>query len=81
MPTFALGRMAYVTPTAGKKFYLCTLLMVVQGPKAFDDLKNVNGIHCETFQSACLHQRLLEDDGEWCMCLQDAADMKTVCQL
>jgi hypothetical protein len=79
--SFALGRMAYVTPTAGEKFYLRTLLMVVRGAKSFDDLKTVNGVRCETFQSACLRRGLLEDDGEWRMCLQDAADMQTGCQL
>ena len=79
--TFVLGQIAYVTPTAGEKFYLCTLLMVVRGPKSFDDLKTVNGIHCKTFQSVWLHRGLLEDDGEWCMCLQDAADIQTGCQL
>ena len=73
--------MAYVTPTEGEKFYLRTLLMVVRGAKSFDDLKNVNGVHCETFQSACLHRGLLEDDGEWRMCLQDAADIQTGSQL
>jgi hypothetical protein len=73
--------MAYVTPTAGEKFYLRTLLMVVRGAKSFDDLKTVNGVRCETFQSACLRRGLLEDDGEWRMCLQDAANMQTGCQL
>ena len=73
--------MAYVTPTAGEKFYLRTLLMVVRGPKSFDDHKTVNGIHCEMFQSACLHRGLLEDDGELCMCLQDAADIQAGSQL
>lgn len=78
---FALGRMAYVGPNAGEKFYLRTLLMVVKGPKSFDDLKYVNSEHCDTFQSACLWHGLLEDDGEWHLCLQDAAEMQTGSQL
>ena len=73
--------MAYVGPNAGEKFYLRTLLMVVKGPKSFDDLKYVNSEHCDTFQSACLQHGLLEDDGEWHLCLQDAAEMQTGSQL
>ena len=51
---FALGRMIYVGPTAGEKFYLRTLLMVTKSPKSFNDLKTVDGILCESFHDACL---------------------------
>lgn len=37
--TFALGRMTYVGPTAGERFHLRTLLMVIKGPISFDALK------------------------------------------
>ena len=77
----ALGRIAYVGPTAGEKFYLRTLLMVVKGPKSFDDLKTVNGICYPTFQEACLRRGLLENDGEWQICLEDAATVQTGSQL
>lgn len=40
--TFAIGCMTYVGPTAGKRFYFCTLLMVVKGPRSFDDIKTVD---------------------------------------
>ena len=79
--SFAIGRMTYVGPTAGERFYLRTLLIVVRGPKSFDDLKTVNGEHCETFQRACVKRGLLEDDGEWEICLQDAVEIKTGSQL
>ena len=79
--SFAIGRMTYVGPTAGERFYLRTLLIVVRGPKSFDDLKTVNGEHCETFQRACVKRGLLEDDGEWEICLRDAAEIKTGSQL
>ena len=73
--------MIYVGPTAGEKFYLQTLLMIIKGPKSFDDLKTVNGEICETFHEACLRHGLLEDDREWEICLQDAAEIKTGTQL
>lgn len=78
---FALGRMAYVGPTAGEKFYLRTLLMVVKGPKSFDDLKTVDGFYCSTFQEACVKRGLLEDDAEWHICLKDATTIQTGSQL
>ena len=69
--------MVYVAPTAGERFHLRMLLMVVRGPRSFDDLKNVDGEVCETFHEACLRRGLLEDDGEWEICLRDAAEIQT----
>lgn len=40
---FALGRMYFIKPTAGKQFYLHTFLTVVKGPKSFEDLRRVPG--------------------------------------
>lgn len=77
----ALGRMTYVGPTAGERFYLCLLLMVVKGPISFEDLKMVNGHICNTFHEACLKRNLLEDDSKWQMCLQDATKIQTGAQL
>ena len=79
--SFAIGRMMYIGPTAGERFYLRTLLMVTKGPKSFDDLKSVNDEICESFQDACLRRGLLEDDNEWEICLHDASEIKTGCQL
>lgn len=62
---FAIGRIYYAGPTAGERFHLRTLLMVVKGAKSFDDLK----------------RGLLEDDGEWRICLEDAAEIQTGSQL
>ena len=79
--SFALGRMIYVGPTAGERFYLRTLLMIVRGPRSFEQLKTVDGEVCETFHEACLRRGLLEDDGEWEICLRDAAEIQTGSQL
>ena len=78
---FAIGRMIHVGPTAGEKFYLRTLLMVVKGPTSFEDLRTVDGVLCGSFHEACLKRGLLEDDGEWRLCLQDAAEIQTGSQL
>ena len=79
--SFALGRMTYVGPTAGERFHLRTLLMIVRGPTSFNDLKKVDGDICESYHDACLRRGLLEDDGEWEICLQDAVEIKTGSQL
>ena len=44
-------------------------------------MKTVDGHVCETFHEACLKHGLLEDDGEWEICLRDAAEIQTGSQL
>ncbi|THH03718.1 hypothetical protein EW146_g10359 [Bondarzewia mesenterica] len=78
---FALGRMYFVPPTAGERFYLRTLLTVVRGPQSFDDLLTFNGVLHATFREACLARGLLADDGEWEQCLREASFMQTGTQL
>lgn len=74
---FAIGRMYFVPPTAGERFYLRTLLTIVKGPTSFQDLRTYNSITYDTFREACLARGLLEDDGEWQLCLQEASVMQT----
>jgi hypothetical protein len=61
--------MTYVGPTAGERFYLRLLLMVVKGPGLFEDLRTINSQMFKTFHGACLKHGLLEDNGKWQMCL------------
>ena len=74
---FAIGRMVYVPPNGGERFYLRTLLTVVKGPTSFAHLRTINGTLYPTFREACLACGLLEDDGEWRQCLQEAAMLQT----
>ena len=53
----------------------------MKGPTLYEDLRTVNNVTHSTFKSACVVLGLLEDDGEWIQCLQDAAIMKTGYQL
>jgi hypothetical protein len=73
----AIGRMYFVSPTAGERFYLRTLLCVVRGPCSFEDLRRHRGRSYTTFRDACLARGLLEDDGEWRQCLEEACHMQT----
>jgi hypothetical protein len=74
----AIGRMFFVAPTAGERFYLRTLLTVVKGAKSFEDLRRYNSHQPHpTFHAACIARGLLEDDGEWRQCLQEASVMQS----
>jgi hypothetical protein len=74
----AIGRMFFVPPTAGERFYLRTLLTVVKGAKSFEDLRRYNSNEpYPTFHAACIARGLLEDDGEWNQCLGEASLMLT----
>jgi hypothetical protein len=73
----AIGRMYFVPPTAGERFYLRTLT-VVRGAKSFEDLRRYDSIDpYPTFHAACIARGLLEDDGEWSQCLAEASVMQT----
>jgi hypothetical protein len=69
----AVGRMYFVQPTAGERYYLRVLLCHVPGAKGFDDLRTVNGVVHATFQAACQARGLLADDAEWRTCMEEAA--------
>jgi hypothetical protein len=73
----AIGRMYFISPTAGKHFYLRTLLCVVKGPRSFEDLQTYCGHRYSTFRKACLVRGLLKDDSEWQQCLEEACHMQT----
>ena len=74
----AIGRMYFVPPTAGERFYLRTLLTVVKGAKSFDDLRRFQSNDVlPTFHAACIARGLLENDGEWSQCLSEACEMQT----
>lgn len=74
---FAIGRMYFVAPNCGERFYLRMLLTVVKGVKSFQDLRTVNGFTHETFKSTCVALGLLEDDAEWIQCLHEASNTRT----
>ena len=74
---YLLGRMYFVPPTGGERFYLRTLLTVATGPTSFTDLQTFEGVVYPTFQDACRARGLLEDDGEWRICLTEASQIQT----
>ncbi|KAF7372298.1 ATP-dependent DNA helicase [Mycena venus] len=74
---FALGRMYFVAPSGGERFYLRTLLTIVKGPCSHEDLYWYEGVRYDSYRQACLARGILQDDGEWRLCLAEAAQMQT----
>ena len=54
---------------------------MVRGPRSYQDLKTFDGVSYPSFQDACKARGLLEDDGEWRLCLRDATEMQPESQL
>ena len=77
----AIGRMYFVSPIAGERYFLRMLLTHVRGPKSFEALRTVNNVLHPNFKSACLALGLLGDDEEWRHCLDQAANFQTGTQL
>jgi hypothetical protein len=74
---FVISRLYTAHPRAGERFYLRLLLTVVRGPRSFEDLRTINGVTLPTYKDACVQLGLLEDDGEWAQCLEEAGVMRT----
>ncbi|KEP45767.1 putative ATP-dependent DNA helicase PIF1 [Rhizoctonia solani 123E] len=77
----ALGRMYFVGPNGGDRFFLRLLLTVAKGPTSFQDVRTYRGIVYPTDHAACVARGLLEDDQEWATCLREAATFQTGFQL
>ncbi|CAH9146259.1 unnamed protein product [Cuscuta epithymum] len=62
---FSIGRVYFVRPGAGEKFYLRTLLNVIKGATSFEELRTYNGTLFPSFRDACYARGLLKDDKEY----------------
>lgn len=68
-----LGRMHSINPSQSELFHLRLLLLHVECPTSFKDLKTVDGVTCESYAHACLERGLVKNDEEWYNCLEEAA--------
>lgn len=69
-----IGRLYFVHPVAGEKYYLRLLLNVKRGPTSYEDIRTIDGTIYSTFREACVALGLLEGDGEWHIALREAAN-------
>ncbi|XP_074317835.1 uncharacterized protein LOC141653863 [Silene latifolia] len=74
-----IGRLVFVAPAKGERFFLRLLLLHIRGPTSFEALKTVKGYKCATFQDAALRYGLLEEEdaAELCMAEACAVQMHT----
>jgi hypothetical protein len=52
---YSVGRIHFVPPGSGEKFYLRTMLNYVKGPPSYDAIKTVDNFKYDTFKEAALH--------------------------
>jgi hypothetical protein len=77
-----IGRLYFVSPRAGEKYYLRILLHNVPGAVSYETLRTgADGYVAATFQEACRRRGLLNDDQEWRECLAEAAGEVPAAQL
>ncbi len=73
-----IGRMYFVQPSEGDRYFLRLLLHHVLGATSFEDLACTNK-HLQhptqhaSFKEACQQRGLLQDDVEWAQCMEEVA--------
>ena len=77
----SIGRMYFVGPLGGERFFLRILLTVVKGARSHEDLISVDDNVYKTFKVACVARGLYDSDHEWHQCLTKASVMQTSSQL
>jgi len=76
-----IGRLYYVHPSVGERYYLRMLLMTVKGAQSYEDVRTYNGHTYRTFKEACNARGLLGNDQEWYEAFDEAAAWATSPQL
>jgi hypothetical protein len=76
-----IGRLYYVHPSVGERYYLRILLMTVKGAQSYEDVRTYEGITYPTFKAACNARGLLGNDQEWYNAFDEAAAWATSPQL
>jgi hypothetical protein len=75
-----VGRMYFVQPSEGERYFLRLLLHHVPGATSFENLACTNK-HLQhptqhaSFKEACQQCGLLQDDAEWAQCMEEVASM------
>ncbi|CAG8745237.1 12057_t:CDS:2, partial [Cetraspora pellucida] len=78
---YTIGRMYFVHPAAGERYYLRMLLSIVVDSTSFEDIRTINEITYHSFREACIALNLLQEDEEWDQCLTEAKQMQSGAQL
>lgn len=70
---FAIGRLHFVPPGSGEKYYLRLLLAYAQGTTSYESILTVNDKVHLTFKEACYARGLLNDDQEYIDGIKEAS--------
>lgn len=76
-----ISRMYAVSPKDIELFHLRLLLLHVNGPKSFEDLRTYDGILYNSFLEACHARGIASNDNEWRECLEEAKEFNSPKQL
>ncbi len=77
----SVGRLYFVSPSTGERYFLCTLLTKVKGVVSFEVLRTINDVVHDTFKSTCIAFGLYDLDDEWNAYLEEAIGMQIGAQL
>ena len=76
-----IGRLYFVAPRSGEKYYLRVLLHHVRGAKSWEEIRTVNGHVCPTMKEPCVLRGLFQDNQEWHLCMTEASLTQTASSL
>ena len=74
----ATGRLMFVSPAGGERYYLHELLVARRG---YEALRRVDGVVHPNFHAACVALNLIENDYMWIKTMDDAATFKLALQM
>ncbi|GAU39679.1 hypothetical protein TSUD_320920 [Trifolium subterraneum] len=70
---YSIGRLHFVPPGSGQKFYLRLLLNYVRGPTSFDEIKTVDNVKYASFKDACFASGMMDGDKEFIHAIKEAS--------
>jgi hypothetical protein len=76
-----IGRIYFVHPSCGERYYLRILLLVIRAAQSYSSLRTYNSISYSTFKEACNVRGLLSNDQEWYNAFDEATSWATSGQL
>ena len=68
-----IGRIHYVHPSAGERYYLIMLLLIVKGATSYENLRWHNDVQHPTLKEVCRFRGLFGDAHEWYNAFDEAA--------
>lgn len=61
---FTIGRLYFVSPSAGERYFLRALMTSMKGAKSYRELRTYNNHTHNTFKAACVARGFFENDDE-----------------